>query len=139
MGVWRRSCCKNVQTHSSTDVSLCVKCICQRSACLPCLACQSVSQCTCKKRGRHFSVWVAGICLSIAGAFSLYFYVCLSANLTVGSVCRRREAGILGWRAPRRERRGAHLSLWVFGIAGGLIRCPPGSAVCSGRRRSDGH
>lgn len=46
----------------------------------------------CVERAQHFSVWVAGICLSIALAFSLYFYVCLSARLPVRSVCRKKPS-----------------------------------------------
>lgn len=90
----------------------------------------------CVERAQHFSVWVAGICLSIALAFSLYFYACLSAKLPVRSVCRKREAIFLSWRAPHRENWEAHLSQRVFVIASGVIRCPRGSALCSGRQGS---
>lgn len=95
----------------------------------------NLSVSACVESARHFSVWVAGICLS-ALAFSLCFYVCLSAKLPVRSVCRMREAIFLSWRAPHRENWEAHLSQWVFVIASGVIRCPRGSALCSGRQGS---
>lgn len=108
--------------------------------CLPSsrLACQSVSQRTWKKKtkkqGLGFSVWVAGICLSAARAFPLYFYVCLSAKLDSWK-CLPKERSLASWAGGlpaerrREERERARRSLRVVVIAGRPMRWPPGSAA----------
>lgn len=60
-----------------------------------------------KNQGLGFSVWVAGICLSAARAFPLYFYVCLSAKPDSWK-CLPKERSLAWWAGglPRREEEG---------------------------------
>lgn len=76
-----------------TDISLYVLCayVSTLSVVFPVLP-ANLSVSACVERAQHFSVWVAGICPSIARALpSLYLCVCLAAKPTVISVCGKRE------------------------------------------------
>lgn len=138
VGVRRRCRTAQQQQQQRTDVSLCVGCICQRSACLhPRLACQSVSQRTWKrKKNKKTEAWAslcglqASVCQQLAPSLFIFMFVSLP-NLTVGSVCRRRGAsrGGLEGSPQRGERERDRRSLRVVVIASGLIRWPPGSAA----------
>lgn len=118
VGVWYA--CARTHTIAQTYL-MCVICICQR--CLPSsphFAFQSVSQCICTKKkkqqqqktGQHFSVWVAGICLSIALAFSSVF-LCLSPCQADSHYCLQEERTHLSQLkgSPQRELRSPSISV----------------------------
>lgn len=68
-----------------------------------------------KKRGRHFTVWVAGICLSIAHAFFPLF-LCLSLCQTDSRKCllkeRSRRSRLEG--SPERETWSPSISVGIW-------------------------
>lgn len=129
VGVWRRLCCKNVQTHNSTDVSLCVKCICQHWACLqPRLACQSVSQRMCEKRP---TLLCAGCRhLSVNSLHFLSLFLCLRL-CQADSKCllreRSRRSGLEG--SPQSRVRSPSISV-------GICDCWRTDKMARGQRRA---
>lgn len=121
-------CCKNVQTHNSTDVSLCVKCICQHSACLhPRLACQSVSQCMCKKRPSLLCVGCRH--LSVNSSHFLSLFLCLPLCQTDSRKCllkeRSQRSRLKG--SPQREAKSPSISV-------GICDCRRTDKMPSGQR-----
>lgn len=96
---------KNVQTHNSTDVFFCAlnAYVSILPAFIPVVPAKLRVGSRGKKRGRHFPEWVAGICLSIANAFSPCFYVCLCQTDSRKCSSERIRSGPEG--SPQREAR----------------------------------
>lgn len=108
--------CVHPQLHRCSFV--CVTYICQLSVCPRLhLVCQSVNQCMCRKSPTHFSVWVAGICLSIAVCLSLCIFMFVSLPSCQSDVfAEREEPSFSAERFPtERSEKPSYLSgyLWL--------------------------
>lgn len=123
--------CTNVCVcvHNCINIPACalyIHTVCQLSVFLHLhLACQSVSQCMCR-RSQRFSVWVAGICLSIA---FLPVFLCLSCCQAASQKCLQKERSHLAQLkgSPQRKLRSQSISV-------GICDCQPSDKMPPGKR-----
>lgn len=116
VGVWYACVCVCVfvRTQLHRRIFMCVICICQHSVCLhPHLACQSVSQCMCKKSPTLLCVGCRH--LSVNSSCFLSVFLCLPLCQADSQKCLQKERSHLSQLkgSPQRELRSPSISVGI--------------------------